>query len=418
MNSKLRKIGIAAVCMAALAGCKDEGYVANVTELRLVSMEPQKGYPGDIVTILGRNFSPDRNKNIVLIDGVQAEILEAEKDKLQIILPELSSGEYIVSITAPSGESDALRFTYLKVPDHQYLVSTIVGVLGAYAVKDGVGTAAITKLPTGLVKAPDGSIWFTDRGFNLIRRISPDLTVTTLADVTESSGSALWQGCFGSDGIYYFIDKAKGMLRKYNPADNTVATIASGMKSPMNCCFGKDGCLYVSARDDKAIYKFDKDMKQTTFATLQFGPNYCKFAPDGNLIVTLNSGYKFISIAPDGTISDFLANGVKTPEMSDGEPGKPLTATIKNCFGFDFDSKGVMYISDNTFSCIRRLTPGPNGDYSKGTLETIIGSTAGYADGTGLKVKMKQPYEILVYDDNTLYFTDTVNYLIRKVTIK
>ena len=117
MNNILRKIGIAAVCMAALAGCKDEGYVANVTELRLVSMEPQKGYPGDIVTILGRNFSPDRNKNIVLIDGVQAEILEAEKDKLQIILPELSSGEYIVSITAPSGESDALRFTYLKVPD-------------------------------------------------------------------------------------------------------------------------------------------------------------------------------------------------------------------------------------------------------------------------------------------------------------
>lgn len=31
---------------------------------------------------------------------------------------------------------------------------------------------------------------------------------------------------------------------------------------------------------------------------------------------------------------------------------------------------------------------------------------------------MEQPYEILVYDDNILYFTDTVNYLIRKVTIK
>lgn len=73
---------------------------------------------------------------------------------------------------------------------------------------------------------------------------------------------------------------------------------------------------------------------------------------------------------------------------------------------------------DITAQSVRKLTPGADGDYSKGTLETIIGSTAGYADGTGLKVKMKQPYEILVYDDNTLYFTDTVNYLIRKVTIK
>ena len=418
MNKIIRNIGIAAVCLAALTGCKDEGYVAEVTELRLVSMEPQKGYPGDIVTVLGRNFSPDRSKNVVLIGGVRAEILEAGKDKIQIILPEMEPGEYVVSISTPSGESEALSFTYLKVPDHQYLVSTVVGVLGAYDVKDGVGTAAITKLPTGLSKAPDGSIWFTDRGFNLIRRISPDLTVNTLADVTESSGSALWQGCFGADGIYYFIDKAKGMLRKYNPVDNTVSTVASGMKSPMNCCLGKDGCLYVSARDNKAIYKFDKDMKQTIFATLDFGPNYCKFAPDGNLIVTLNGGYKFVAISPEGKVSDFLANGIKTAEMSDGEPGKPLTATIKNCFGFDFDSKGVMYISDNTYSCIRRFTPGPDGDYSTGTVETIIGSTAGYADGTALKVKMKQPYEILVYDDNTLYFTDTVNYLIRKVTIK
>ena len=51
-------------------------------------------------------------------------------------------------------------------------------------------------------------------------------------------------------------------------------------------------------------------------------------------------------------------------------------------------------------------------------METIIGSVSGYADGSGLKVKMSQPYEIMVYDDNTLYFADTVNYLIRKVVIK
>lgn len=407
-----------AMALVSMSSCDNDSYVANVTELRLVSVDPQKGYSGDIVTILGRNFSTDRKQDVVEINGVRAEILEAGRDKLQIILPENEPGEYTVSVTAPSGQSDALTITYLKVPDHQYLVSTVVGVLGAYNVTDGVGTAAITKLPTGLSKASDGSIWFTDRGFNLIRRISPDMTVTTLADVTVSSGSALWQGCFGADGLYYFIDKAKGMLRKYNPSDNTVSTVASGMKSPMNCCLGKDGCIYVSARDNKAIYKFDKDMKQTTFATLDFGPNYCKFAPDGNLIVTLNGGYKFVSVSPDGTVSDFLANGIKSDAMTDGEPGKPLTATIKNCFGFDFDSNGVMYISDNTFNCIRRLTPGEGGDYSTGTLETIIGSTAGYADGTGLKVKMKQPYEILVYDDNTLYFTDTVNYLIRKVTIK
>ena len=117
-------------------------------------------------------------------------------------------------------------------------------------------------------------------------------------------------------------------------------------------------------------------------------------------------------------MTDFLGTGVKPEEKSDGEPGQPLTVGIKTCFGFDFDSNGVMYISDNSYNCIRRFTPGPGLDYSTGTVETIIGSVSGYADGSGLKVKMSQPYEIMVYDDNTLYFADTVNYLIRKVVIK
>ena len=401
-----------------LTSCGDDEYIAQVTELRLVSVNPENGYPGDIVTILGRNFSTVAGQNTVTVAGQKAEILDAKKDELQIILPDVEPGDYTISVTAPSGTVEGLPFTFLKVPDHQYLVTTIVGQKGAYNITDGVGTAAITKLPTGLNKAPDGSIWFTCRGFNKIRRIAQDLTVTTLVDV-ELGSSAIWQGCFTPDGkYYYFVDKAKGMLRRIDVSDYSVSTVASGIKSPMNCCCDAEGNVYVSARDNKAIYKFDRNNTKTQYAALDFGPNYCKFAPDGNLIVTLNSGYKFVSVAPDGTVTDFLGTGVKPDEKSDGEPGKPLTVQIKTSFGFDFDSNGVMYISDNSYNCIRKFTPGPGGDYSTGTVETIVGSTSGYADGTGLKVKMNQPYELLVYDDNTIYFTDTVNYLIRKITIK
>ena len=417
-NIIMTAMAAVAIPLALLCSCSGDEYVAKVTELKLVSVNPTNGYPGEIVRILGRNFSPVASQNKVVIAGEEARILECGRDELQIILPEAEPGDYTLTVTSPAGTAGGLSFTYLKVPDHQYLVTTIVGQKGAYEMVDGIGTAAITKLPTGLNKAPDGSIWFTCRGYNKIRRIAKDYTVTTLADV-ELGSSAIWQGCFSPDGqYYYFVDKPKGMLRRMSVSDYSVTTVASGLKSPMNCCFDADGNVYVSARDNKAIYKFDKDNVKTTFATLDAGPNYCKFAPNGNLIVTLNSGYKFVSISPDGTVTDFLGTGVKPEEKSDGEPGQPLTVGIKTCFGFDFDSNGVMYISDNSYNCIRRFTPGPGLDYSTGTVETIIGSVSGYADGSGLKVKMSQPYEIMVYDDNTLYFADTVNYLIRKVVIK
>ena len=55
-----------AIPLALLCSCSGDEYVAKVTELKLVSVNPTNGYPGEIVKILGRNFSPVASQNKVV----------------------------------------------------------------------------------------------------------------------------------------------------------------------------------------------------------------------------------------------------------------------------------------------------------------------------------------------------------------
>lgn len=418
----MRKIYIlllACSLLSLFAACNDNDYKASVTELKLVRVQPTNVYSGEIITILGRNFSIIPEENVVFINDQQATVLEATKDELKIILPKVTPGKYPIRIKAPSGEVTGLEINYLNIPNQEYMVQTIVGQKGVYAMTDGVGTDATTKLPTGIAFAPDGSLWFTERGYNWIRRISQDYQVTSLLDVSIPGGT-IWQGGFDSKGNYYFVDKQKGLLRKIETNSMKVSTIASGMNNPMNVTFDDEDNIYVSARDNKAVYKFTPSGLQTTFATFSVHPNYITFDKNNNMIVGTSNGYVLIQISPNGTQKKIAGDGIKGSELYDGEAGNPLSAKIGATFGIASGSDGCLYISDNTYNCIRKLTPDANGDYSKGTLETIAGSgKQGYSDGKGPKASFQGPCEIIITEDcKTMYVADAVNYLIRRITVK
>jgi sugar lactone lactonase YvrE len=72
-----------------------------------------------------------------------------------------------------------------------WIVTTIAGQAGFYGHRDGVGTNATFGGPYALASDPSGNIYVTDGGYGLIRIISTNGTVTTLA------------GSYGSaDGFY------------------------------------------------------------------------------------------------------------------------------------------------------------------------------------------------------------------------
>ena len=75
-NIIMTAMAAVAIPLALLCACSGDEYVAKVTELKLVSVNPTNGYPGEIVKILGRNFSPVASQNKVVIAGEEARILE------------------------------------------------------------------------------------------------------------------------------------------------------------------------------------------------------------------------------------------------------------------------------------------------------------------------------------------------------
>jgi NHL repeat-containing protein len=69
------------------------------------------------------------------------------------------------------------------------MVDTFAGMAGVSGSADGSGSAARFNSPRGIVTAPDGSLLVADSGNHTIRRITADGTVTTIAGVAGVSGS-------------------------------------------------------------------------------------------------------------------------------------------------------------------------------------------------------------------------------------
>lgn len=405
----------------AVSACSEENdYKAELKDLVVVAVTPSSGSAGDIVTVLGRNFSTVKSENIVKFNGIEALVLEADKGKLQIVLPQIVEGIYPVEVTVGDSMIVGPRFTFQKSIDNGWLVVTVVGQNGIYAMQDGLGTEATCKLPTGLSYAPDGSIWFTDRGNNAIRRISADMEVTTIAGgLNAGMFNAPWQGNFDSKGNYYVADKANNRIQKIEAGTHNASTFATGFKSPMSLVFDKNDNMYVADRDNKAIRKIAQDGQATIFP-LGMAPNCLTLDPHGNLIIGGSSTYTLIKLAPDGTVSQIAGDGSVGTAYFDGEPGNPMTAEIGQIFGITSDASGAIYIADASYHVIRKFTPAAGGDYTKGAIETIAGTgKKGTSDGKALSASFNTPYAILTSSDGkTLYVADAISYLIRRITLR
>ncbi|HEY9216686.1 MAG TPA: IPT/TIG domain-containing protein, partial [Phenylobacterium sp.] len=84
--------------------------------LRVDNVEPRKGWPGSILTLVGHGFSANRDENQVTIGGVQALIIEAEANRLLVLAGETTaSGAISVKVGAKS--SAAGQFEVLAYPD-------------------------------------------------------------------------------------------------------------------------------------------------------------------------------------------------------------------------------------------------------------------------------------------------------------
>ena len=186
--------------------------------------------------------------------------------------------------------ADSLNHTIRKI-SASGVVSTFAGSAGSSGSSDGLGGTARFNHPTGVEVDASGNVYVADATNNLIRKIAPDGTVTTLAGLVGISGTQDGAGAnalfnqpggiaMDTEGNVYVADTGNSTIRRITPA-GAVSTLAglpgvAGLKDgsgldawfnqPLDLCRGADGALYVADTGNATIRRVGLDGTVTTLA--------------------------------------------------------------------------------------------------------------------------------------------------------
>ena len=109
------------------------------------------------------------------------------------------------------------------------------------------------------------------------------------------------------------------------------------------------------------------------------------------------------AIASNGAVST-VAGSVQGSTNANG-----TSAQFYYPAGVAVDSSGTVYVADRNNHRIRKIAP--NGDVT-----TLAGSSAGFANGTGVAAQFNSPSSVAVDDSGNVYVADSSNNRIRKIT--
>lgn len=263
-------------------------------------------------------------------------------------------------------------------------VSTLAGN-GQIGFAQGVGSAAQFYGPQGVVKDASGNVYVADQGNNVIRKITPDGTVSVFAGSgiagyynSTAPLSAQFRGPRGlaidSKGNIYVADRDNNVIRKITPAgvvtryvgypkatyfdatEDTTTSVYSGFHSPTSIAFDASGNLYVADQGNYAIRKVTPAKVVTTVAG---GPNQSDVigAPAG---IVADSQSNFYITDQNGRVLELTKDNVLyvvagTSGVADFANGSGTAAKFNAPQGLTVDASGVVYVADYNNNCIRKL---------------------------------------------------------------
>ena len=270
---------------------------------------------------------------------------------------------------------------------------------------DGSGGAAKFNLPSSVAVDGSGDVYVTDSGNNLIRKITPDGTVTTLAGDTnaftagfaDGNGAAAW---FNSPqavavdvfGNVYVADSGNNLIRKITP-DGAVTTLAGDTNALSSG--------YADGIGNAALFNQPYGIAVDGSANVYVGDS-------GNNLIR--------EITPAGVVTTLAGD---TYDLTTGYfynggylDGAAAVAQFYSPSGVAVDVLGNVFVADFGNNLVRKIT-------SAGSVTTLAGDTVdllsylnnnGHSDGTGGTATFNGPAGVAVDGSGgNLSLTNSIN---------
>jgi streptogramin lyase len=321
----------------------------------------------------------------------------------------------------------------------------------------GPATSARVNNPFGVVRGPDGAIWFCEYDGNVVRRVGPDGKISTVAGCGKSgyggdggpalkaSFNKLHEIRFDGRGDLYVADMLNHAIRKVDLKTGVVSTVAgtgkpgyagdggpaaqAQLKQPHSIQFGPDGSLYICDIGNHVIRRVDpKSGAISTFAgtgkagptpdgapiqgTPLNGPRSLDVDAAGDLWLATREGNQVFRLdLKAGRIHHVAGTGKKG---FGGNGGPAREATLSGPKGIAVGPEGDVYLVDTESHSIRKVVA------KTGKIELVVGTgeKADGPDGPPLRCGLARPHGIWIDRDGTLFIGDSENHRVRVLRAK
>jgi streptogramin lyase len=334
-----------------------------------------------------------------------------------------------------------------------WTISTVAGTgVRGFSGDGGPATAAEINDPFGVVRGPDGALWFCEYGGQRIRKIARDGTISTFAGTgavgyTGDGGPAL-QATFNKPheirfdraGNVFIADMVNQAIRRIDAKTGIITTFAgnrtkgysgdggpahqAALNNPHSIQFGPDGHLYICDIGNHVIRRVDmRTGIISTYAgtgkagdtpdgapiagTPLRGPRSLDFDRAGNLWLATREGNQVFRFdLKAGTIHHVAGTG-KPGFTGNGGPAK--LATLSGPKGIAIDAEGNVWLADTESHSVRMINA------RTGNLELMAGTgkKGNGGDGDPLQCAMARLHGIFVDADGAVYIGDSEAHKVR-----
>ncbi|MFN6304546.1 MAG: hypothetical protein ACK42H_20350, partial [Planctomycetota bacterium] len=260
----------------------------------------------------------------------------------------------------------------------------------------GLATEAQLDNPFGVIRGPDGAIWFCEYSGQRVRRIGADGVIETVVGTgqkgyTGDDGPALKATLnlpheirFDSKGDLYIVDMQNHAVRKMDRKTKTITTIAGNGTAG----YSGDG----------------RPAKEAQFKQ----PHSIQFGPNGDLYICDIGNHVIRRIDRDThTISTFAGTGVPGPTPD----GAPLVGTpLKGPRSIEFDRNGDLWLATREGNQVFRI------DMRAGKYIHVAGTGQSGFEGNGgpaKLAKLKGPKGIAIDKQANVWLADTESHSVR-----